>query len=39
MIGKKFEKNNETIALNIFYVRDEKIYPDYVSKYNTNCEK
>ena len=24
MIGKKFEKNNEAIALNILYVRNEK---------------
>ena len=36
---KKFVKNNVTIALNIFYAKKEKIYPAYVSKHNSNCEK
>ena len=36
---KKIEKNNVTIALNIFYAKKEKIYPFYVSKYNSNREK
>ena len=31
---KKFEKNNEIIALNDFYAKREKIYPAYVSKHN-----
>ena len=29
---KKFEKNNVTIALNVLYVKKEKIYLVYVSK-------
>ena len=32
---KKFEKNIVTIALKIA----QKIYPTYVSKNNSNCEK
>ena len=36
MIGKKFEKINVTIA-NVFMLK--KIYPAYVSKHNSNCEK
>ena len=29
---KNFEKNNGTIALNVLYTKQEKIYPAYVSK-------
>ena len=40
---KKFEKNNinvrNTIALNILYVKKEKVYPAYISKHNSNREK
>ena len=36
---KKFEKNNVTIALNVLHLKKEKIYPPYVSKNNSNCEK
>ena len=36
---KKIEKNNVTIALNILYVKKEKIYSGYVSNKNTNREK
>ena len=36
---KKFEKDNVTIALNILYAKQEKIYPAYVSKHNSNREK
>ena len=36
---KKFEKNNLTIVLNVLYVKKEKIYPAYVSKYISNREK
>ena len=36
---RKFEKNNVTIALNALYVKEEKIYPAYVSKSNSNHEK
>ena len=34
---EKFEKSNITNALNALYAK--KIYPAYVSKHNTNCEK
>ena len=36
---KKFEKNNVTIALNVLYAKEEKIYPAYVSKHNSNHKK
>ena len=36
---KKCEKNNLTIALNVFYAKKEKAHPAYVSKHNSNCEK
>ena len=36
---KKLEKNNVTIALNIFYAKKEKIHPVYLSKHNSNREK
>ena len=36
---KKVEKNNVRIALNLLYVKKEKIYPTYVSKNNLNCKK
>ena len=36
---KKLEKNNVTIALNVLYAKKGKIYPAYVSKHNSNCEK
>ena len=36
---EKFEKHNRTIALNILYAEKEKMYPAYVSKYNSNREK
>ena len=39
MIGKKIEKNNVTIGLNVLYAKKEKIYPAYVSKHNSNREK
>ena len=39
MIGKKTEKNNVRIALNVLYAKKEKIYPAYVSKNNSNREK
>ena len=35
---KKIEKNNVTVALNVFYAKKEKIYPVYVSKHNSNPE-
>ena len=34
---KKFEKNNRTIALNVFYAKNEN--PAYVSKHKSNREK
>ena len=39
MIGKKIEKNNVAIALNVLHVKKEKIYPAYVSKHNSGWEK
>ena len=30
---EKFEKNNPTIALKVFYSKKEKIYDAYISKY------
>ena len=32
-------KINVKIALNVFYVKKEKLQPAYVSKHNSNCEK
>ena len=34
-----FEKNNQTIALNILYIKDKEIYPAHISKHNSTCEK
>ena len=39
MIGKKNEKNNVTILLNVLYAKKEKTDPPYVSKDNSNREK
>ena len=39
MIGKKNEKNNATIALDVLYAKNEKIYSAYVSKHNSNRQK
>ena len=36
---KKFEKNNLTIARNVLYSKNEKTYPAYVSKHNSNREQ
>ena len=36
---KTFEKNIPTIALNILYIKEKEIYPGYISKHNTTCEK
>ena len=36
---EQIEKNNQTIALNVFYAKKEKIHPAYVSKHNSNCGK
>ena len=36
---KTFEKNNPTIALNILYTKEKEVYPVYISKINSNCEK
>ena len=33
---KKIEKNNVTITINVLY---EKVYPVYISKHNSSCEK
>ena len=39
MIGKKFEKNNVTTALNVLHAKKEKIYSADVPKHNSNHEK
>ena len=39
MIGKKIEKKNVTIALNVLYAKKEKIYSAYVSKQKSTREK
>ena len=39
IIGKKNEKNNVTIFLNVLYAEKGKIYPASVSKHNWNNEK
>ena len=36
---EKFEKNNLTSALNVLYSQTEKIYPAFVSKYNSKRGK
>ena len=36
---KKCEKNNVKMAFHIFYAKKEKIYPFYISKHHSNCEK
>ena len=36
---KKFEKNNQTCALNILYTKKKEICPAYTSEINSNCEK
>ena len=36
---KTFEKNTPTIALNILYIKEKEIYPDYIRKHNSTREK
>ena len=36
---KTFEKNNPTIALNILNFLKKEVYPAYISKINSKCEK
>ena len=36
---ENIQKNNVTIALSIFYAKNEKIYPAYFSKHNSNQER
>ena len=38
MIGKKIQKNDVTITLNVLYAKKEKVYLAYVSKNNSNSE-
>ena len=37
--SKIFEKSNPTVALNILYIKEKEVYPAYISKINSNCEK
>ena len=39
MIGKRFEKNNPTIALNILYTNEKEILLAYISKQISTREK
>ena len=39
MIGKKIEKNNRTIALNVLYAKKIYVYPAFVSNTNSNDKK
>ena len=39
MIGKSFEKNNLTIALNILYIKEKEILAAHISKHNSTREK
>ena len=39
MQEKKWKKHKVAIALNLSYVKKEKINPDYVLTYNSNCKK
>ena len=36
---KMFEKNNPTIPLNTFYIKEKEIYLTYISKHNSTHEK
>ena len=36
---REFEKNNLTTGVNVLYTKNEKIYPIYVSKHNSNRKK
>ena len=36
---KKFEKNNQTIALSIWYIKEKERCSAYISRINSNCEK
>ena len=36
---KKSEKNNSTIALNVWYIKQAEIIAAYTSKINSNCKK
>ena len=36
---KTFEKNNQTVALNILYIKEKEICPAYISNINSNCQK
>ena len=36
---KTFQKNNLTIAFNILYTNEKKIFPAYISKINPNYAK
>ena len=39
MIGKRLNKNNPTITLNILHTKEKEICPAYISKFIWNCEK
>ena len=36
---KEIKKSNLTIALHVLYAQNKQIYPAYISKHNSKCEK
>ena len=34
---KRFEKKNPTVALNFLYIKEQEIWPVYISKINSSC--
>ena len=36
---KRFEKNNPAIPINILYMEEKEVFPGYISKIKSNCEK
>ena len=39
MIGKNLKKKMYQLLLMLYMVHEENMYPVYVLKYNSNCEK
>ena len=39
MTGRKLEKNNPIIVVNIFCIKEKEIFLAYISKHKSTCEK
>ena len=39
MTGRKLEKNNPIIAVNIFFIKERETFLGYISKHKSTCEK